>query len=358
MSDDKLISTGNQKFDTEFNRIKLIEEIVDRVIQRNKNIDGILESIKVEKNKWNLFKRGQSSSGFEKLKDELTLLIADLRRFKSYEEFLTSLSHYLEHSKNDYEIRVQEAKMDLEYVSGFTNYILFNSSHFQRNQIELTNSFELFSSLSSEARSKVYKSESELILLNSRIGILDKTKVMLGLLKEISTIDNYIQVSGLTDPDKIQKLKEISLKSISVGEELKKPESKSGLYSQNTVTGMNQTYFFGGKAFKPNYVVPKSAPLPNGMKLQPLAPWNIKNNSIFYTESLANDVNARKNLNHDTRTESTNDENTVGPHRINEVRLKLKDWGTGWEPVESLFSKSFFEFENSFQLQSFEVLKK
>ncbi|MBN8537754.1 MAG: hypothetical protein J0M15_11935 [Deltaproteobacteria bacterium] len=35
MSNDKLISTGNQKFDTEFNRIKQIEEIVDRVIHGN-----------------------------------------------------------------------------------------------------------------------------------------------------------------------------------------------------------------------------------------------------------------------------------------------------------------------------------
>lgn len=358
-SEDKLISNGNRKFDAESSRIKLIEDIVDRVIQRNKNIDGILEAIKSEKSKWNLFSRGKPSSSFEKLKDELTLLMNDLRHLKLHEELLESLSSYLVQSKNEYEITVQESKMDLDYVSGFTDYIFLNFSHYQGNQIELANTFELFSSVSAETRSKVYTCEGELTLLNSRIGILDKTKVIISLLKEISNIDNFIQVSGLTDVDKIQKLHEISLQSISIGNEMKIAESESNKYSQNQyqymVTGSNVTYSFGGKNFNPNSVPPRSAQLVNGMLIQPLEPWTIKDNSIFYTNhgSESNKgLDSKKDL-----TPIVQTQNEIGPKSKYAVRIKLLKWSNGWIYIEELLRKSSFEFSNSFQLQSFEFLK-
>lgn len=357
ISEDKLISNGNRKFDAESSRIKLVEEIVDRVIQRNKNIDGILEAIKSEKSKWNLFSRGKTSSSFEKLKDELTLLMNDLRHLKLHEEFLVSLSSYLVQSKNEYEITVQESKMDLDYVSGFTDYIFLNFSHYQGNQIELANTFELFSSVSAETRSKVYTCEGELTLLNSRIGILDKTKVIISLLKEISNIDNFIQVSGLTDVDKIQKLHEISLQSISIGNEMKIAESESNKYSQNQymVKGNNVTYSFGGKNFNPNSVPPRSTQLVDGMLIQPLEPWTIKDNSIFYTNhgSESNKgLDSKKDLTPNVQTE-----NEIGPKSKDAVRIKLLEWRNGWIYIEELLRKSSFEFSNSFQLQSFEFLK-
>lgn len=204
VSEPDLVSNANQKFLAERPRLDLVSSTIDRIVSRNKELEVQIAALAPTKSSWikpfaRFSKGSQQEQQIATISTNLSALKSDLQYLETQRSQFDSLYDGITKDEQKMGQDLIIAKEYLSFVSNIHETILRESTRFPKMEQILSQRYDQISSLALRSATFVSRLEGELTLLGSHRALLDSSRSLSLLMREVSNLENLVRLSGISD---------------------------------------------------------------------------------------------------------------------------------------------------------------